>query len=556
MAILQKALCTNNNSQQNNYRTVLTNRRESPDSGLELEQRNEVSGSGNEEITENNGERKLSSAKQQNKKQNSPTSTPSTRASSSSFSFFNSRIFGSFLANNSSHPMMFDFPTLPPHLLDPNGYAQSPVGQLSRSNAVLMRENQQLTNRVQDLENSLRDHVAHLNSVYFTLHQHYGFDALQLPGGELVHLSQFKGPEVVLLTFVHNPKQQYQQQKHRLSLDAHLCVSPDDTQKQQQLTTTTSSINNRRNRLLLLQQKQLQQIRHKQPPLLSSLSPTATSSLPSQFSQQHSPPSTSSDSACYSSNSVEQQIVSGPSSAESSSISAAFSSTSSLDPVEMLRQLCIKSSTDQQSTEQIQGYVGWLKEQENGENKDEEEKQRLLEYFRAQQVQAQVQQPLIINEDKRKYSINTLTTASSDGWRSARSETVPSTSEQQNEDNCEKPPNSRATWPPRFPLMNKTRKFRSIQFLGNRRSTSSSSVSPHPTPTTTALLSGNHRGNSSTSPRGISGIGRHSPHSPNNNERKQQKTRIGIGPMATAACRNTLRIGGSDSRGGAKRNLL
>uniref|UniRef100_A0A914MEK8 Uncharacterized protein n=1 Tax=Meloidogyne incognita TaxID=6306 RepID=A0A914MEK8_MELIC len=68
MAILQKALCTNNNSQQNNYRTVLTNRRESPDSGLELEQRNEVSGSGNEEITENNGERKLSSAKQQNKK--------------------------------------------------------------------------------------------------------------------------------------------------------------------------------------------------------------------------------------------------------------------------------------------------------------------------------------------------------------------------------------------------------------------------------------------------------------------------------------------------------
>lgn len=73
-----------------------------------------------------------------------------------------------------------------------------------------------------------------------------------------------------------------------------------------------------------------------------------------------------------------------------------------------------------------------------------------------------VQQPLIINEDKRKYSINTLTTASSDGWRSARSETVPSTSEQQNEDNCEKPPNSRATWPPRFPLMNKTRKFRCV----------------------------------------------------------------------------------------------
>ncbi|CAK5072345.1 unnamed protein product [Meloidogyne enterolobii] len=68
IAILQKALCTNNNSQQNNYRTVLTNRRESPDSGLELEQRTEVSGSGNEEINESNGERKLSSAKQQNKK--------------------------------------------------------------------------------------------------------------------------------------------------------------------------------------------------------------------------------------------------------------------------------------------------------------------------------------------------------------------------------------------------------------------------------------------------------------------------------------------------------
>uniref|UniRef100_A0A1I8BX10 CCDC92 domain-containing protein n=1 Tax=Meloidogyne hapla TaxID=6305 RepID=A0A1I8BX10_MELHA len=443
---------------------------------------------------------------------------------------------------------------MPPHLLDPNGYAQSPVGQLSRSNAVLMRENQQLTNRVQDLENSLRDHVAHLNSVYFTLHQRYGFDALQLPGGELVHLSQFKGPEVVLLTFVHNPKQQYQQ--HRHSLDAQLCLSPtpliDETQKQ------ISSSSNRRNRLLLLQQKQqqLQQIRHKQPPLLSSLSPSATSSLPSQFSQQHSPPSTSSDSACYSSASVEQQIVSGPSSTESSSLSAAFSSASSLDPVEMLRQLCIRSSIDQQSTEQIQGYVGWLKEQENGEDKEEEEKQRLLAYFRAQQVQAQVQQPLN-NENKRKYSINTLTTASSDGWRSARSETVPSTSEQQIEENCEKPPSSRATWPPRFPLMNKTRKFRSIQFLGNRRSTSSSSVSPHPTGTTTALLSGNHRGNSSSSPRGLNGIGRHSPLSSNDERRNNQKTtRRGIGPMATAACRNTLRIGGDSNRGGTKRNLL
>jgi hypothetical protein len=51
--------------------------------------------------------------------------------------------------NNLSSQMMFDFPQMPHHLLDPNGYAQSPVGQLSRSNAVLMRENQQLTNRVQ-----------------------------------------------------------------------------------------------------------------------------------------------------------------------------------------------------------------------------------------------------------------------------------------------------------------------------------------------------------------------------------------------------------------------
>lgn len=54
----------------------------------------------------------------------------------------------------------------------------------------------------QELEHSLRDHVAHLNSVYFTLHQRHGFDALQLPDGELVQLAQFKGPGIVLLTLV------------------------------------------------------------------------------------------------------------------------------------------------------------------------------------------------------------------------------------------------------------------------------------------------------------------------------------------------------------------
>ena len=98
---------------------------------------------------------------------------------------------------------MFDFPSPSPlgmmgPQLDPNGYAQSPISQLSRANAALMQENQQLVNRLevaktpkefwnfficQELEHSLRDHVAHLNSVYFTLHQRHGFDALQLPDG-------------------------------------------------------------------------------------------------------------------------------------------------------------------------------------------------------------------------------------------------------------------------------------------------------------------------------------------------------------------------------------
>uniref|UniRef100_A0A915CR55 SKICH domain-containing protein n=1 Tax=Ditylenchus dipsaci TaxID=166011 RepID=A0A915CR55_9BILA len=75
---------------------------------------------------------------------------------------------------------------------------QKLICQLTMSNSNLMRENEALARRLQQSESLLRDHVEHLNSVYYTLFRN-GYSALQFPDGEEVHLSQFRG---VLLNFV------------------------------------------------------------------------------------------------------------------------------------------------------------------------------------------------------------------------------------------------------------------------------------------------------------------------------------------------------------------
>ncbi|KAH7695909.1 hypothetical protein AAVH_37025, partial [Aphelenchoides avenae] len=74
------------------------------------------------------------------------------------------------------------------------------VCQLTMSNSNLMRENEALSRRLQQVESLLRDHVEHLNSVYYTLFRN-GYSTLQFPDGDEVHLSQFRG---VLLNFVHS----------------------------------------------------------------------------------------------------------------------------------------------------------------------------------------------------------------------------------------------------------------------------------------------------------------------------------------------------------------
>ncbi|CAD5234168.1 unnamed protein product [Bursaphelenchus xylophilus] len=74
---------------------------------------------------------------------------------------------------------------------------QKLIGQLTRSNANLMRENDSMARRLMQLEQLLRDHVEHLNSVYYTLFRN-GYSSLEFPDGQEVHLSQFRG---VLLNF-------------------------------------------------------------------------------------------------------------------------------------------------------------------------------------------------------------------------------------------------------------------------------------------------------------------------------------------------------------------
>ncbi|CAD5229637.1 unnamed protein product [Bursaphelenchus okinawaensis] len=69
---------------------------------------------------------------------------------------------------------------------------QKLIGQLTRSNANLMRENDSMARRLMQLEQLLRDHVEHLNSVYYTLFRN-GYSSLEFPDGQEVHLSQFRG---------------------------------------------------------------------------------------------------------------------------------------------------------------------------------------------------------------------------------------------------------------------------------------------------------------------------------------------------------------------------
>lgn len=46
-----------------------------------------------------------------------------------------------------------------------------------------MRDNESMARRLANLEVVLKDHVEHLNSLYYTLHRH-GFTALQFPDGK------------------------------------------------------------------------------------------------------------------------------------------------------------------------------------------------------------------------------------------------------------------------------------------------------------------------------------------------------------------------------------
>ncbi|KAI1716305.1 hypothetical protein DdX_07348 [Ditylenchus destructor] len=80
----------------------------------------------------------------------------------------------------------------------PHDHYQKMICQLTMSNSNLMRDNENLKSRLRESEALLRDHMEHLNSVYYTLFRN-GYSALQFPDGEEVHLSQFRG---VLLNFI------------------------------------------------------------------------------------------------------------------------------------------------------------------------------------------------------------------------------------------------------------------------------------------------------------------------------------------------------------------
>ncbi|KAL3104116.1 hypothetical protein niasHS_002143 [Heterodera schachtii] len=214
LSMLQKAFCSNlfASSPSATYRSVLT--RASMDSGLELDEmeksrrderrkrnkRRERTGEEEEEEEkmmeegESGREREHKSEKAQNGETTEDAKSEETeRAEENKKRRSIGRLFSLLLfpSANSSPPFpMFDFPALPSSA---SFALSSPVAQLSHSNAVLVQENERLNDRVGELELMLRDHVAHINSIYHSLHSLHGFHALQLPDGELVHLSQFHG---------------------------------------------------------------------------------------------------------------------------------------------------------------------------------------------------------------------------------------------------------------------------------------------------------------------------------------------------------------------------
>lgn len=59
---------------------------------------------------------------------------------------------------------------------------QKIICQLTLSNSNMMRKNEILKRRIEQLESLLSDHVQHLNSVYYTLFRS-GYSALQFPDG-------------------------------------------------------------------------------------------------------------------------------------------------------------------------------------------------------------------------------------------------------------------------------------------------------------------------------------------------------------------------------------
>uniref|UniRef100_A0A7E4VKE2 Rab-GAP TBC domain-containing protein n=1 Tax=Panagrellus redivivus TaxID=6233 RepID=A0A7E4VKE2_PANRE len=69
---------------------------------------------------------------------------------------------------------------------------QKMVCQLTKSNNVLLHENERLTRRVQHLEMALQDNTVQLHSLYYTLNRN-GIENVVLPNGEEVQLSQFRG---------------------------------------------------------------------------------------------------------------------------------------------------------------------------------------------------------------------------------------------------------------------------------------------------------------------------------------------------------------------------
>uniref|UniRef100_A0AC35UBG4 Spindle and centriole-associated protein 1 n=1 Tax=Rhabditophanes sp. KR3021 TaxID=114890 RepID=A0AC35UBG4_9BILA len=71
------------------------------------------------------------------------------------------------------------------------------LSQISLSNCSLVRENEAMRERLNELEGLLDDHMKHLKSIYFTLHKK-GYSKLEFPDGDEVNLAQFEG---LLLNF-------------------------------------------------------------------------------------------------------------------------------------------------------------------------------------------------------------------------------------------------------------------------------------------------------------------------------------------------------------------